>query len=591
MNESNTVPHAHMRSSSTRTYPRTARGSAVLMALIAVGVATLLGLSLAATRDANVAASHNLAHAASARAAAAGAMEVAMELLADAGTSDPAALAEADGVLFEHLAIGAATAKARVVDLATGLAAGPDSDAVELVVEGVSGSISQVARAVGRMPRPNAAPEADLDCSEFALLAIGSLSIEGDAMLALWPNAPLSVLAEPVAYGIADGSRGRIARSTNANLHGTVALSVGSFAADDETRDEHLAEKTLLIPEAIHVPMTALPRERNFESDTEGDIGGSARAGATLDGYVAFDMSPEGDMRVPARAAATLRGVREFDVGGDLHIERGASVRVEGEAAFVVRGDLIIDPSNVEVAAGATLSILVLGNVTIESAYLGGERSNPEEVRDGTGRAAYDGGASRVSILVEGDGDVDISEGSVVKGEIYAPRADVALASRSAIYGRVLGANVALRTGTAIFYDPALDGRRGWSVRTSGVWTEAGTAQPAIREVERLSLEDLTRFAAATGVSPAVSPAFVPVSMDSQVVDAAEVEVRNGSGTNAREGRVRSFARGIVRAIQTQVQNGRGVWSRDSESRATQLEEFHNAFTSLGFDVPRAIDE
>ncbi len=587
MSASNTVKPTHVRSCYLRTDPRAARGSAVLMALVAVGVATLLGLSLAATRDANVAASHNLAHAASARAAAAGAMDVAMSLLADAESSDPIALAEADGVLFEQLAIGAATAKARVVDLSTGLAAGPDSDAVELVVEGVSGGISQIARAVGRMPRPNAAPEADLDCSEFALLAIGRLSIEGDALLALWPNAPLSVLAEPVAYGVADGSRGRIACSPNASLHGTVALRVGSFAADDETRDEHLAEKTLFIPEAIHVPMTALPRERTFETDAEGD----ARAGATLDGYVAFDMSPQGDMRVPARAAATLRGVREFDVGGDLRIERGASVRVEGETAFVVRGDLIIEPSNVEVAAGATLSILVLGNVTIESAYLGGERSNPEELRDGTGRAAYDGGASRVSILVEGNGDVAISEGSVVKGEIYAPRADVALASRSAIYGRVLGADVELRTGTAIFYDPALDSRRGWSARSSGIWTDAGTAQPAIREVERLSLDDLTRFAAATGVSPAVSPTFVPVSMDSHVVDAEAVEARNGSGTNAREGRVRSFARGIVRAIQTQIQNSRGVWSRDSESREMQREEFENAFTSLGFDVPRGIDE
>jgi hypothetical protein len=595
------------------TRSRHARGSAVLLALVAVGVATFLGLSLAATRDANVAASHNLAHAASARAAAAGALEIAVELLEDAETSDPQALVDADGVLFESLAIGEATANARVVDLATGLAAGPESDAVELVVEGVSGGIAQVARAVGRMPRPNAAPEADLDCSEFALLAIGNLAIEGDALLALWPNAPLAVLAEPVAYGLADGSRSRIATSPHANLHGTVALSVGNFAPDEETRDEHLADQALFIPAAIHVPMTALPRDRTSEhaedvadgstdgsddenddqSDDENDDDSESRPGATLDGYVAFDMSPEGDMRVPARAATTIRGVRVFDVGGNLRIERGAHVRVEGETSFVVRGNLVIEPSDIEVAPGATLSILVIGDVAINGTYLGGERSNPEELRDATGRAGYDGGASRVSILVEGASEIALREGSVVKGELYAPRANVSIASRSAIYGRVLGANVTLGTGTAIFYDPALDGRRGWSARSSGIWTDAGEVQPSIREIERLSLEDLTHFAATTGVSPTISPAFVPVAMQSQVVDVASVEMRNATGSNAREGRVRTFARGIVRAMQTQIENGRGAWSRATESDgdSSRTNTLEGAFTSLGFDTPRALDD
>ncbi|MFM1868540.1 MAG: hypothetical protein RL591_1948 [Planctomycetota bacterium] len=584
------------------THHRPARGSAVLLALVAVGVATLLGLSLAATRDANVAASHNLAHAASARAAAAGALELAVELLADAETSDPQALVDADGVLFDQLAIGDATANARVVDLATGLAAGPDSDAVELVVQGVSGGIAQIARAVGRMPRPNAAPEADLDCSEFALLATGSLSIEGDALLALWPNAPLAVLAEPVAYGVADGSRSRISTSPNASLHGTVALCVGSFALDEAARDENLAEQSLFIPATIHVPMTARPEERTVSPESE-----SAGA-ATLDGYVAFDMSPDGDMRVPARAATTIRGVRAFDVGGDLRIERGSNVRVEGEAAFVVRGDLVIEPCNIEVAPGAMLSMLVIGDVVIESAYVGGERSNPEEFRDATGRAGYDGGASRVSILVEGASEITLREGSVVKGELYAPRANVSITSRSAMYGRVLGANVTLGTGTAIFYDPALDSRRGWSARSSGIWTESGAVQPSIREVERLSFDDLSQFAEATGISPTVSPAFVPVALESQVADVELVEARNGTGSNAREGRVRTFARGIITAIQTQIANRRGVLSRAAEGsseRATnntlldalKKDAFTNdtftkdVFTSLGFDTPRAIDD
>jgi hypothetical protein len=81
--------------------------------------------------------------------------------------------------------------------------------------------------------------------------------------------------------------------------------------------------------------------------------------------------------------------------------------------------------------------------------------------------------------------------------------------------------------------------------------------------------------------------------MQSQVADVESVEVRNGTGANAREGRVRTFARGIVRAIQTQIENGRGRWSqateRNGESSRSDLLE--GAFTSLGFDAPQAIDD
>ncbi len=486
--------------------PRDARrGSAILLALVAVGVATLLGLSLAATRDANIAASRNLAHAAAARAAASGAMEVAVDLIEDPSL-DLDAIAETDGVLFEGLAVGDAMAKARVRDLLTGLAADGSSEIVEIVVEGTSAGIAQTARAVGRLPHAPGAPTADLDCSEFALLATEALTLEGDAFLGVWRSSPLAILAEPVAYGIADGTRGSLALSPNASLHGTVALGIGGLSIDADSHDEQLADKSVCIPTAIHVPLAALPAERTRRGD-DGET-----ADVILDGYIAYDAMPEGDMRVPARAAVTLRGARSFDVGGSLHIERGARMRVEGDARFIVRGNLVLDAASIEVAAGATLAFTVLGDSSIDGAYLGGERSNPEEVRDATGRAAYDGGASRVLVSVAGDGRVSIGEGSVVKGEIYAPEAGVTLATRSAVYGRILGRSVRLGAACAVFYDPALDDRSGWTARTSGIWTRTGSERPDVNEnvraVARLDADNLVRFAGNSGVQPKISPAL-----------------------------------------------------------------------------------
>lgn len=573
-----------MISTNGRSPTRAHRGSAILLALVAVGVATLLGLSLAATRDANVAASRNLAHAAAARAAAAGAMEVAVDILEDPST-DLAAISNSGGVLFDGLAVGGASAKARVHDLLTGLAADDSSEVVEIVVEGTSSGISQTARAVGRLPRAPRAPTADLDCSEFALLATGTLVFESDACLAVWSGSPLAILAEPVAYGLASGSTAQIAVSPNASLHGTVALSIGGFATDAEMHDEHLADKMVRVPVAIHVPLAAVPTERD---DQDRD---SSAPDTLLDGYIAYDAMPEGDMRVPARAAATLRGVRDFDIAGNLRIERGAQLRVEGETRFVVRGNLVIESATVEVAAGATLSFIVLGDASIDGAYVGGERSIPEEIRDATGRAAYDGGASRVLVSLAGRGRVSISEGSVVKGEIYAPEAAVAVATRSAVYGRVLGRDIRLGAGCAVFYDPALDDRSGWTARASGLWTPTGTVRAEVQQIARLDGESLKRFAVETGVVPEVSPSFGSLTVLAiEEIDKGEPDRGDGGvAGDARQPRERAsvrVARGILRAIEAQRASGRGVFSR-----AEDVDNLARAFISLGFDPMKGAEE
>jgi len=569
---------------------RAHRGSAILLALVAVGVATLLGLSLAATRDANVAASRNLAHAAAARAAAAGAMEVAVDILEDPST-DLAAISNSGGVLFEGLAVGGASAKARVHDLLTGLAADDSSEMVEIVVEGTSSGISQTARAVGRLPRALGAPTADLDCSEFALLATGTLIFESDACLAVWSGSPLAILAEPVAYGLASGSSAQIAVSPDASLHGTVALSVGGFATDAEMHNEHLADKVVRIPAAIHVPLAAVPIERT----TEGRGGGAPDT--LLDGYIAYDAMPEGDMRVPARAAATLRGVRDFDVAGNLFIERGAHLRVEGETRFVVRGNLVVEPATVEVAAGATLSFIVLGDASIDGAYVGGERSNLKEIRDATGRAAYDGGASRVLVSLAGGGRVSISEGSVVKGEIYAPEAAIAVATRSAVYGRVLGRDVRLGAGCAVFYDPALDKRSGWTARASGIWTPTGTVRAEVRQIARLDGESLERFAVDTGVVPVVSTSFgsLLVTANEEIAEGRPAQGDGGIAGDPRQPRDRAsvrVTRGLLRAIEARRTSGRSVFLRGEDvDKLKRLKDLDRAFVSRGFDPMKGADE
>jgi hypothetical protein len=476
--------HAHASPRQPRRRAARTRGFAVVIALVAVATASLLGLSLAASRDANAAAGANLAEASRGRLANASAIDIAGTMLAD-----PEILAD-DATLFAGLDVCGQKVRVDVVDLETGRPAAAQAQAIELVATSRGMRGERVARAVGRSSLARTRDEADLDGSEFAVLATGRVSIEHDALVGHWPAAPLSALREPIRYGVASGESGRVSVDGGARMHGCVRVARGRFAADRDDADEALAAGVARIPEEIHVPGAPMP-----------DAPAEATATAlSIDGLVTRDAATTGDARVPARATATLRGDIALDIGGTLTVERGARVIAEGPTQIVVRGNLVLDGSSVEVAPGGSLAFHVLGDATLKGAFAGGWRSDPAEGCDASGDAAYDGGAGNLVVFVAGDGRMLVVDGSVLKGEIYAPSARVDLQSRSAVYGRVLGGEVAIRSGTAIFYDPALDMRRGWTNPASGVWTDAGTAKASVRAVPKLDNDSLVAFSRAAGV-------------------------------------------------------------------------------------------
>ncbi|MFM7132885.1 MAG: hypothetical protein ACKO0W_01060, partial [Planctomycetota bacterium] len=418
------------------------------------------------------------------RLANASAIDIAGSMLAD-----PELLADG-ATLFAGLDVCGQKVRLDVVDLETGKPAGAHAQAIELVATSHGMRGERVARAVGRSGIARARDEADLDGSEFAVLATGRVSIERDAFVGHWPAAPLSALQEPIRYGVASGESGRVSVDGGARMHGCVRVARGRFAKDRDDADEALAAGIARIPEEIHVPAASMPA-RPAEA---------AATALSIDGLVTRDAATTGDARVPARATATIRGDIALDIGGTLTVEPRARVVAEGPTRIVVRGNLVLDGASVEVAPGGSLAFHVLGDATLKGAFAGGWRSDPAEGCDASGDAAYDGGADDLTVFVAGSGRVLVVDGSVLKGEIYAPSARVDLQSRSAVYGRILGGEVALRSGTALFYDPALDMRRGWTNPASGVWTEGGAVHPAVRAVEVLDNDSLVTLSHAAVV-------------------------------------------------------------------------------------------
>ena len=507
------------------------RGVAVVLALIAVSVATLLGLSLATSRDATVATSSNLSKVATARAAAASGLDLASSMLAREG-----ALASlSNGVLFEDVEINGSRVRAEVRDLETGRAATEDSAAIEIVVSGNADGLQQVARAVGRAPATDTPMRADLDCSEFALLGTESVAVASGALVAPWSASPLSALREPVRFGTTPGDGRGVSVADGAAVHGCVELRRGAFAGDREEADAMLAEKHCAVPAPLHVPASPLP---------ERPEGVAAVPSIVLDGIVTQTLAASGDARVPSRGFMNIRGTVQIDVGGNLFIERGARVLVEEAAVLVVRGNAVFEAAAVEVSPGGSLTLVVVGDLTLDGAYLGGARSDPNEGCDTSGAAPYDGGAARTVVFGASSRRVLVTDGSVIKGQVYAPESRVDIENRSAVYGRLLGRTVTLHEGTGLFYDPALDRRIGWTSPTSGVWESESTPRAEVLEVDRLDDASLLEFALETGVEP--EPASIADSVlviESDLSGAEDFNSRLDSVRGADQSEIRKRAK------------------------------------------------
>lgn len=546
---------------SSRLRRAAARGFVVVLALVAVSVATLLGLSLATTRDAGAATSSNLAVVANARAAAASGLDIARSMLAKEGALERLQ----DGVLFDGVVVNGSHVRVEVRDVETGQPATNDSAAIEIISRGNHDGNTQVARAIGRTPAHDTPARADLDCSEFALLATDSLSLQGDAHIGVWGKSPLAPLSEAVRFGKADGTSGGLSVSHDATTHGCVRLTKADFARTTEKADEALASGLCPVPAEIHVPDSPRPAMPD---------GVEAVPSLLVDGLVSRSAACSGDARVPTRGSATLRGALRIDVAGNFFCEQGSRLLVENAAVIVVRGNTVVDAASIEVARGGSLSIIALGDLTLDGSYVGAMRGDPSETRELSGEAAYDGGAARTVVFGASGKRVLVAGGSVVKGQIYAPESRVDVETRSAVYGRILGREITLHPGTALFYDPVLDMRRGWTTAESGVWTASGTVNEEVKKVESLDDASLLEFSAKTGIEPdpsSVAEATVQLVVEGAQDAAFEDRIEQLSSEDVKKLRAALKTRIANRIAEIKRVHETKLFKADGESRFIEL--------------------
>ena len=493
---------------------RAQRGVAFILALVAVAAATLLGVTVASTRDAASASNDTVARNAAARAAAAGGLDIVERIVEDTslfvGNDAQGGLIP----LFETVNIGGVMLRAEIRDLETGGPVTAATRAFVTVTEATVGNITQVARSVSQLTQADIVARADLDLSEFAVFAtsdsdtvrIRALTADGvPSTVAVWQDAPTTGLSEPFVMGTFDRRAEHVTIGAGSTALGHTILDAGAFADSNEALDTDIASGVTHLPHDIHVvPVVAPPlptKQTSTTSDLFKEHMGEGPANLSTKADVSFG---PGETVAVAPIGTEPGEWRQLDIDGSLKLLGGA-IRVGVPTLLVVRGELSLQNAAIEVDEGASLVIVAEAEITLINSYIGARRL-PTESLETDGFAPYPaGGAGSVAILaanpVGAPAGASIMDGSVIKGRVYMPSRQILMSDHSAVYGSVLGETVEL-LGASIFYDPALRNDRGWLNPRSGIYQADGAVRAVVRAIGALNDAAFADFADATGVAP-----------------------------------------------------------------------------------------
>lgn len=550
---------------------RSARGLAVILALVAVATAVLIGLTIASTRDATVSTGGGIVRAAQSRAAAAGSIDLALRLL-----DEPAVLGHSDGgagplVLFGETAIGGGRYSASVRDLATLQRPTDATLALEIQASGAFDGTVHSARALGRLLRPEMVAQADLDLSEFALIATGApgvdpaISIANHSDIAAWSASPLSTLGEPLFIATADRNPNGVACCGTSRLKGHVVVEEGEFDLDRATYDEALAEKRFAMPADIHVPMPPVPQVSRssklirlaagadlepLQAELDGALPNLPDDVVNTGNPLAVDariVPPSNRLEIASGHGLRIQanddtgplppGVwRVIEVSGDLVLS-GGWLHAFVPTMLIVRGDLEIDEGRITVEPGApSLAIYVAGNISLRN----GARVGPGAFSGVTPLNPYElGGPSKVAIYAMPQPDpnaltsISINGGSEVTGQLYAPRSTLS-AAESRFNGSIAAATI-LFNNVVFRYDPALNSGLGWTNPYSGIWVDASTPRPEIAAVDILDDLGLAMFSMMAGVATRMPDCgmLATIHVDAQGSDDTSTrEVKRNGGSS-----------------------------------------------------------
>lgn len=252
----------------------------------------------------------------------------------------------------------------------------------------------------------------------------GALIVAGDDGISVGAGATLAVTGELASGGPLEGGEARVEVGGDAQVAGRIDLQ------------ELAVTGTLTQPsgETLQVAGGAM-------------LGGvrqqpvQVAAPCACDPAVLLDVATlvrDAAQRVPELPSDAPLGERcaEYALdGGSVDV---LELAVFESAALYVTGDLHLSALRVLTATDAELDLFVEGNLAV---------TGPLEL-------GSSGGGSRVRLHVGGTGTIDLSEGGVLHGALYAPGSELVLSGALEATGALFVRRVAASAAVTVHYDP-----------------------------------------------------------------------------------------------------------------------------------------
>ncbi len=465
------------------------RGVSMLLVLISLMTATIVTVAYLSSRDNSPLIGENVTDTAQARWAAATGIELAVATLQAEGTFDAL---PSDGVILSNYAISGATLDVVLTDQITGDP--PTTESIYFILTSTArvGSIEQTARGVLEI-KPSVNDIVTVDLSEFAVFTAESFQMSNDAVIARWPESPMSQLGRTIHMGTQATSSSRVQLQHRAAALDSVLLHRESASGALVNNSTNTTMRQRGLEDTIPMP---LPPDPDAERpDGTPNPPNNVMGTSTIDSSQRF-----GTVRLQnGTSRLNLVGDITLTVDDSLRMNDRSGISVNGNATLIVFGDVEMrSDSWIELAPDATLTMYIGGDLDANEAYIGDQRADPS-VRDTSGHAPWINARRLIMLSIDPeDGtlrDWNLNGDSVVKGNIYAPTANLAARNSSTIYGRVAARSVGLRGHAAIFYDHALDTRYGYTDSGSQVYDDDGRIRSEIRNLTKLSAQAVSDLA------------------------------------------------------------------------------------------------
>lgn len=443
------------------------RGVALMLVMITVLITGGMAVAYFGSRDNSISISQNIQKSTEARIAAESGVELAIAILE---TDFDWRTEHINGVILNDFEFGNSHFTITITDSDTNLPPNEDSSNVEISIQSTVGGVTQKMLATATViPLDN---EFDVDFSEFAIFAESEIKIQDVSTIKRWAASPGATTDKTVKLGTL--STRPLAIQSSQSLP-SIEIHAPKNASSMLSSTRAPINKFSDTPKMLHAPTPDLDSSKVL---TQKSMGTTKRTKEHLQSRWtnAFTKNALREQRLADNRTITS-GSYTLDT---LQLTNGDSIHISGDVELTVTDLFTMDNAEIILADDATLTIYAESEVLIESGYIGDANKSIHSWID----------PSRIKLYSNQSHDWNVRGNSMIKGEIYAPKANYEMSEQSVLCGRIAADEVNFTGASRLYYDQLLD-QGGYANPDGLLYNDRGEMVSELKQLNTLNKDSI----------------------------------------------------------------------------------------------------